>query len=98
MYFLYLFDCSLILNGIYFFQFYSKQKQESVERSLHTIHEIAIDKSGSLCVNNEFLSLDISLNAERYEGSRQKAELAADIIQEVGINKHSGKYYLAHFI
>lgn len=60
---------------------------------MHKIHEIAIDKSGSLCVNNEFLSLDISLNAERYEGSRQKAELVADILQEVGINTHSGKCF-----
>lgn len=78
----------------FFFFFCIFKKQEAVEKSLQTIYDITIDNIGTLCSINQFLALEISLNAQRYEGSRQRVELAADILQEVGIIKHTGEYQL----
>lgn len=64
---------------------------QDVESSLLTIHDIATENLGSLCVSQSYRPLEVSLNTERYEGSRQKADLAAVVLQDVGVNRHGGK-------
>ena len=68
--------------------------QEAVDSSLQIIHDIATENLGSLCVSRVFRPLQIALNTERYEGARQKADLAAVVLQEVGVNRHGGKSFL----
>ena len=72
-----------LIKNIYF--------QESIESSLKTIHDIATENLGTLCMSQAFRPLKIPLNAERYEGARQKADLAAIVLQDVGVNRHGGK-------
>lgn len=62
-----------------------------MEASLQTVHDIATENLGSLCVSKAFRPLQIALNTERYEGARQKADLAAVVLQDVGINRHGSK-------
>lgn len=68
----------------------SSQKKDSIESSLVTIHDIATENLGTLCVTKSFRPLQIPLNVDRYESARQKADLAAAILQDVGVNRHGG--------
>lgn len=62
-----------------------------MDSSLQAVHDIATENFGTLCLTISYRSLNIAINKERYEGSRQKADLAAVVLQEVGINRHGGK-------
>lgn len=63
-----------------------------MERSLQIIHDIATENLGNLCVTKTFRPLDIALNTHRYDGARQKVDLAATVLQEVGVQRHGGEY------
>ncbi|KAH8248520.1 hypothetical protein KR032_000295 [Drosophila birchii] len=62
----------------------------AIEQSLVTIHDIATENLGTLCISTQYRPLQVPINSERYESSRQKADLAASILQEVGIIRHGG--------
>ncbi|EDX04789.1 GD23825 [Drosophila simulans] len=62
----------------------------SIEQSLVTIHDIATENLGTLCISTLYRPLQVPINSERYESSRQKTDLAASILQEVGIIRHGG--------
>ncbi|XP_044251062.2 probable G-protein coupled receptor CG31760 [Drosophila takahashii] len=62
----------------------------TIEQSLVTIHDIATENLGTLCISTLYRPLQVPINSERYESSRQKADLAASILQEVGIIRHGG--------
>ncbi|KAI9583866.1 hypothetical protein GQX74_010201 [Glossina fuscipes] len=62
----------------------------TIEQSLVTIHDIATENLGTLCISTLYRPLQVPINSERYESSRQKADLAASILQEVGIVRHGG--------
>lgn len=62
-----------------------------MEQSLLAIHDITNENLGSLCVTKAFRPLSISLNTARYEGSRQKVDLAAAVLADVGVNRLTGK-------
>uniref|UniRef100_A0A1A9WZK8 G-protein coupled receptors family 3 profile domain-containing protein n=1 Tax=Glossina brevipalpis TaxID=37001 RepID=A0A1A9WZK8_9MUSC len=64
--------------------------REAIEQSLVTIHDIATENLGTLCISTLYRPLQVPINSERYESSRQKADLAASILQEVGIIRHGG--------
>lgn len=64
-----------------------------METSLQIIHDLATENVGSLCLLKSYRPLQIALNAERYEGTRQKADLAAVVLQDVGVNRHGGKQF-----
>lgn len=64
--------------------------RDAIEQSLVTIHDISTENLGTLCISTLFRPLQVPLNSERYESSRQKADLAASILQEVGIIRHGG--------
>ncbi|XP_052563486.1 probable G-protein coupled receptor CG31760 [Culex pipiens pallens] len=68
----------------------SKASVEAIEDSLQTIHDIATENLGTLCLTKQFRPLRITLNPERYAGARQKADLAAVVLQDVGVARHSG--------
>ncbi|XP_055590502.1 probable G-protein coupled receptor CG31760 isoform X2 [Uranotaenia lowii] len=61
---------------------------EAIEDSLQTIHDIATENLGTLCLTKQFRPLRITLNPERYAGARQKADLAAVVLQDMGIARH----------
>lgn len=65
--------------------------QDAVERSLQIIHNIATDKPGALCALKGFRPLSIALNTRRYDGAREKVDMAATVLQEVGVSRHGGK-------
>ncbi|XP_055376152.1 probable G-protein coupled receptor CG31760 isoform X2 [Condylostylus longicornis] len=64
--------------------------EDAIENSLTTIHDISTENLGILCLKRPFHPLEIPVNAERYDNARQKADLAATVLQEVGIRSHSG--------
>ncbi|XP_049535012.1 probable G-protein coupled receptor CG31760 [Anopheles darlingi] len=64
--------------------------EEAIEDSLQTIHDIATENLGALCLTKLFRPLKIALNPERYTGARQKADLAAVVLQDVGVSRHNG--------
>lgn len=67
--------------------------QEAIEDSLQTIHDIATENLGALCLTKLYRPLKIALNPERYTGARQKADLAAVVLQDVGVSRHNGKCF-----
>lgn len=71
--------------------------QDAIESSLQTIHDIVTENLGTLCISTSYRPLQIALNAERYESTRQKADLAALVLQDVGVNRHGGKLFFHTF-
>lgn len=71
--------------------------KEFIENSLQTINEIATDNFGTKCVSKAFYSLQVPLNTARYEGTRQKADLASIVLQDVGLGHHGGTFISAFF-
>lgn len=65
--------------------------QEAVEESLKIIHDVSTYSLGSLCVTEKFSSLSVPLDTSRFESARQKADLAANLLQDLGIAHHNGK-------
>lgn len=70
--------------------------QTAIEQSLVTIHDIATENLGTLCISTLYRPLQVPINSERFESSRQKADLAASILQEVGIIRHGGEFTHTH--
>lgn len=64
--------------------------EEDIDSSLQTIHDVATENLGALCVSQIYRPLSIRLNTDRYEGTRQKADLAANVLQDVGVSHHVG--------
>ncbi|XP_053675296.1 probable G-protein coupled receptor CG31760 [Anopheles nili] len=64
--------------------------EEAIEDSLQTIHDIATENLGALCLTKLYRPLKVTLNPERYTGARQKADLAAVVLQDVGVSRHNG--------
>ncbi|XP_023313125.1 probable G-protein coupled receptor CG31760 [Anoplophora glabripennis] len=65
-------------------------KKENVENSLESIHEVATRSLGSLCVTEQFRSLSVPLDTLIFESARQKADLAATLLQDLGVAHHNG--------
>jgi G protein-coupled receptor 158 len=59
---------------------------------LQTIHDISTENLGTLCLTQLFRPLKVPLNVERWDGVRQKADLAAIVLQDVGVSsRHVGE-------
>ncbi|KAG5872057.1 hypothetical protein JTB14_021849 [Gonioctena quinquepunctata] len=65
--------------------------EENIDSSLETIHDVAITSLGSLCVTEQFRSLSVPLDTLRFESTRQKADLAATLLQDLGVAHHNGE-------
>ncbi|CAH1098498.1 unnamed protein product [Psylliodes chrysocephalus] len=65
-------------------------RKEDIEYSLESIHDVAIASLGDLCVTKQFNSLTVPLNTLRFESIRQKADLAATLLQDLGVAHHNG--------
>lgn len=74
--------------------FFLLSPQESIESSLQIIHDISTENIGTLCINKLYSPLKIPLNTQRYDGARQKSDLASVILQDLGFNRHSGELIL----
>lgn len=69
-----------------------------MEESLQIVHDISTENIGTLCISKQYSPLKIPLNTERYDGARQRSDLASVILQELGFNRHSGKLSFVYFI
>ncbi|VEN56424.1 unnamed protein product, partial [Callosobruchus maculatus] len=65
-------------------------KKEDIESSLQIIYEVAIRSLGSLCVTEQFKFLTVPLDTLKFESIRQKADLAAALLQDLGVAHHNG--------
>ncbi|CAG9767118.1 unnamed protein product [Ceutorhynchus assimilis] len=65
-------------------------KKEDIESSLGIIHEVSTKSLGSLCVTEQFRSLTVPIDTLRFESARQKADLAATLLQDLGVAHHNG--------
>ncbi|XP_037927635.1 probable G-protein coupled receptor CG31760 [Teleopsis dalmanni] len=64
--------------------------RDAIEQSLVTVHDIATENLGTLCISTLYRPLQVPINSERYDSSRQKADLVASILLDVGIIRHGG--------
>uniref|UniRef100_A0A336LQJ2 Phosphodiesterase n=1 Tax=Culicoides sonorensis TaxID=179676 RepID=A0A336LQJ2_CULSO len=64
--------------------------QNIIEESLQTIHDIQINNIGKSCHIESYRSLKIPLNTEIFSGAREKADLVAVVLQDVGLGRHNG--------
>lgn len=65
--------------------------QENIEASLRIIHDVATRSFGELCITEQFRSLTVPLDTTRFEPARQKADLAANLLKQMGVGHHNGK-------
>ncbi|XP_014256186.1 probable G-protein coupled receptor CG31760 [Cimex lectularius] len=59
--------------------------KDNIEDALKIIEEVATNNLGNLCVTEGYRILPAPVLTERYEGARQKAELAAALFAEIGL-------------
>lgn len=59
--------------------------------ALTTIHDVASGNMGSLCVTENYRSVYVQIDTSRYEGTRQKADMAALLLQDLGVSHHNGR-------
>jgi hypothetical protein len=50
---------------------------------------------GALCVTEPYRSLKVPLTTSHYEGAQQKADMAAMLLQDLGVSHHNGKHVYA---
>ncbi|PSN34177.1 putative G-protein coupled receptor [Blattella germanica] len=60
------------------------------EEALQVIHDVATENMGALCVTEPYRSLKTPLATALYEGARQKADMAAMLLQDLGVSHHNG--------
>lgn len=66
--------------------------QDDIENSLRSIHDVATRSCGNLCVTENYRLLTVPLTTTRFEGLRQKADLAAALLKDLGIAHHNGEF------
>ncbi|KAH0814562.1 hypothetical protein GEV33_008226 [Tenebrio molitor] len=71
--------------------------REDLEESLKAIDDVATKSLGLLCVTEKFRSLSVPLATARFESARQKADLAATLLQDLGVAHHNGPGLLKTF-
>jgi hypothetical protein len=54
------------------------------------IHDVATENMGALCVTEPYRSLKVPLATSQYEGAQQKADMAAMLLQDLGVSHRSG--------
>jgi G protein-coupled receptor 158 len=64
-------------------------RKEDLEESLKAIDDVATKSLGLLCVTEKFRSLSVPLATARFESARQKADLAATLLQDLGVAHHN---------
>lgn len=72
--------------------------QDNVEEALQLIHDVSTNNMGSLCVTEPYLTLNAHINPIRYDTARQKADLAAMLLQDLGVAHHNGKTDFLAFV
>lgn len=65
-------------------------RKDNIEEALQLIHDVSTNNMGSLCVTEPYLSLNAHINPTRYDTARQKADLAAMLLQDLGVAHHNG--------
>jgi hypothetical protein len=60
------------------------------EEALQVIHDVATENMGALCVTDPYRSLRVPLATSHYEGAQQKADMAAMLLQDLGVSHHNG--------
>ncbi|CAH0563492.1 unnamed protein product [Brassicogethes aeneus] len=65
-------------------------RKEDIEKSLLIIHDVSARSLGSLCITEQYKSLSVPLETSRFDSARQKADLAATLLQDLGVAHHNG--------
>ncbi|XP_056641036.1 probable G-protein coupled receptor CG31760 isoform X2 [Diorhabda sublineata] len=65
-------------------------RKKDIESSLQDIHDVAIASLGDFCNKKQFKSLTVPLDTLKFESVRQKADLAATLLQDLGVAHHNG--------
>lgn len=62
-----------------------------MDDALEVIHKISTGDLSSVCASQQFLALAVPVSPDRYDSARQKADLIAVLLQDLGVAHHSGK-------
>ncbi|KAL0275052.1 UNVERIFIED_CONTAM: hypothetical protein PYX00_003034 [Menopon gallinae] len=62
--------------------------RQDKEEALSAIHDVATGNMGSLCLTENYRSVFVSVDTTRYDETRQKTDMAAFLLQELGLNNH----------
>jgi hypothetical protein len=63
---------------------------QDTDEALQVIHDVATENMGALCVTEPYRSLKVPLVTSQYEGAQQKADMAAMLLQDLGVSRHNG--------
>ncbi|XP_033609513.1 probable G-protein coupled receptor CG31760 isoform X2 [Cryptotermes secundus] len=69
---------------------YIETMRKDREEALLVIHDVATENMGALCVTEPYRSLKVPLATSQYEGAQQKADMAAMLLQDLGVSHRSG--------
>lgn len=64
--------------------------QEEIESSLRLVHAVATGATGALCVTHRYGRLRAPLYASRWDSARARADLAANFLQQLGLDTVGG--------
>lgn len=66
--------------------------QEEVESSLRLVHAVATGATGALCVTHRYGRLKAPLYAARWDTARARADLAANLLHQLGMENAGNSY------
>lgn len=72
--------------------------QEELESSLRLVHAVATGATGALCVTHHYGRLRAPLHATRWDATRARADLAANILQQLGMDTAGNIFILISLI
>ncbi|XP_054266088.1 probable G-protein coupled receptor CG31760 [Macrosteles quadrilineatus] len=64
--------------------------KDKIEEALELIHDVSTGNMGTLCVSESYRTLAAHVSPTRYDSARQKADLVAMLLQDLGIAHHNG--------
>ncbi|XP_073993198.1 probable G-protein coupled receptor CG31760 isoform X2 [Rhodnius prolixus] len=75
---------------------YLNTSREKIEEALRIIEEVGANNVGSLCFSEGYRLLPAPVPPLRYEMARQKADLAATMLQELGLSHRHSTQAISH--
>lgn len=69
-------------------------RTEQLDDLLAEIGDVTSGNLGSLCISQQFRSVPVSVRVDAFEAARQKADMLARLLQDLGQLDNQGLYFI----
>ena len=69
------------------------QQQQQLDEMLAEISDITSGNLGSMCISQQHRSVAVPVRTDAFEAARQKADMVAKILQDLGQLNNAGSFF-----